>query len=68
MPTQEERLGALERAQVANNEQFTMLLSVIGEQGRDIKRIASTLEQHTELLKQQGELLREILHKLDERK
>lgn len=51
MATQEERLSALERSQIANNEQFTMLLGVIGEQGRDIKRLVEQGEQHTELLK-----------------
>jgi hypothetical protein len=68
MATQDERITALERAQIANNEQFTMLLGVIGEQGRDIKRIATTLEQHTALLTQHTALLQQILQKLDERK
>ena len=39
MTTHEQRLSALERTQIANNEQFTMLLGVIGEQGQDIKRM-----------------------------
>jgi hypothetical protein len=65
MPTQEERLSALERSQIANNEQFAILLGVIGEQGRDIKAmktdikeirtdmhsIAATLREHTTVLK-----------------
>ena len=50
MPTQEERLTQLERAQIANNEQFTMLLGVIGEQGADIQRMLNVLEQHTDIL------------------
>ena len=50
MPTQEERLTQLEKSQIANNEQFTMLLDVIGEQGRDIKRMLNVLEQHTDIL------------------
>ena len=50
MTTHEQRLTALERAQIANNEQFTMLLGVIGEQGQDIKRILNVLEQHTDIL------------------
>jgi len=50
MPTQEERLTQLEKSQIANNEQFTMLLGVIGEQGRDIKRMLNVLEQHTDIL------------------
>ena len=47
MTTHEQRLSALERTQIANNEQFTMLLGVIGEQGQDIKRMLNVLEQHT---------------------
>ena len=50
MPTQEERLTQLEKSQIANNEQFTMLLGVIGEQGADIKRMLNVLEQHTDIL------------------
>ncbi len=50
MATQEERLTQLEKSQIANNEQFTMLLGVIGEQGRDIKRMLNVLEQHTDIL------------------
>ena len=50
MPTQEERLTQLEKSQIANNEQFTTLLGVIGEQGRDIKRMLNVLEQHTDIL------------------
>jgi hypothetical protein len=52
MATQDERIAQLERAQIANNEQFTMLLGVIGEQGRDIKRMLNVLEQHTDILEQ----------------
>jgi hypothetical protein len=48
--TTHERLTQLERAQIANNEQFTMLLGVIGEQGADIKRMLNVLEQHTDIL------------------
>ena len=50
MATQEERLTQLEKSQIANNEQFTMLLGVIGEQGLDIKRMLNVLEQHTDIL------------------
>jgi|GraSoiStandDraft_51_1057287.scaffolds.fasta_scaffold2065830_1 hypothetical protein len=50
MPTQEERLTQLERAQIANNEQFTVLMGVIGSQGQDIKRMLNVLEQHTDIL------------------
>ena len=46
----EQRLSALEYAQIANTEQFTMLLGVIGEQGADIKRMLNVLEQHTDIL------------------
>ena len=48
--TTSERLAQLERAQIANNENFTMLAGVIGEQGRDIKRMLNVLEQHTDIL------------------
>ena len=45
MTTHEQRLSALERTQIANNEQF-----VIGSQGQDIKRMLNVLEQHTDIL------------------
>lgn len=50
MPTQEERLTALERSQIDTNKNMTIVLGIVAEQGRDIKRIAATLEQHSELL------------------
>ena len=48
--TTHERLTQLERAQIANNEQFTILLGTIGSQGQDIKRMLNVLEQHTDIL------------------
>jgi hypothetical protein len=48
--TTHERLTQLERAQMANNEQFTVLMGVIGSQGQDIKRMLNVLEQHTDIL------------------
>ena len=48
--TTHERLTQLERAQIANNEQFTVLMGVIGSQGQDIKRMLGVLEQHTDIL------------------
>lgn len=51
MTTHEQRLTALERSQIANNEQFAILLGVVGEQWRDIKRLVAQGDEHTELLK-----------------
>ena len=48
--TTHERLTQLERAQIANNEQFTILLGVAHDQGTDIKRMLGVLEQHTDIL------------------
>ena len=71
MATQEERLAQLERSQIANNEQFAILLGVIGEQGRDIKRTLAVVErqtellmQHTATLEQHSEAIRELLSRL----
>jgi hypothetical protein len=48
--TTHERLSALERSQIDTNHQITILTGVIGEQGRDIKRMLNVLEQHTDIL------------------
>ena len=48
--TTHERLTQLERAQRENNEQFTVLITVVGSQGQDIKRMLNVLEQHTDIL------------------
>ena len=48
--TTHERLTQLERAQRENNEQFTLLMTVVGSQGQDIKRMLNVLEQHTDIL------------------
>jgi lipid A disaccharide synthetase len=48
--TTHERLTQLERAQRENNEQFTVLMTVVGSQGQDIKRMLNVLEQHTDIL------------------
>jgi len=48
--TTHERLTQLERAQRENNEQFTVLMKVVGSQGQDIKRMLNVLEQHTDIL------------------
>jgi chromosome segregation ATPase len=56
MPTQEERLSALEKFQTSathireTEENTTILLGVIREQGRDIKRIFQRLEVVNERL------------------
>ncbi len=60
MATQDERLASLEKHARTTDENLTILLGTIGEQGRDIKRIATTLEQHTVLLSQHTDLLRGI--------
>lgn len=59
MPTQEERLTNLERFQRETiqavhdtNMNITALLVTVRAQGQDIKRIATTLDEHTDLLKQ----------------
>jgi lipid A disaccharide synthetase len=48
--TTDERLTQLEHAQRENNEQFTVLMTVVGSQGQDIKRMLNVLEQHTDIL------------------
>ena len=48
--TTHERLTQLERAQREKNEQFTVLMTVVGSQGQDIKRMLNVLEQHTDIL------------------
>lgn len=48
--TTHERLTQLERAQRENNEQFTVLMTVVGSQGQDIKRMLNVLEQYTDIL------------------
>ncbi len=57
MPTQEERLTALEQATRESlvhmrdtDMAVTAMVGVVRSQGQDIKRMLETLEQHTELL------------------
>jgi len=57
MPTQEERLIALEQAIQEfrghireTNENMTILLGTIGSQGQDIKRVLGILDGHTTTL------------------
>jgi hypothetical protein len=78
MPTQEERLAAVEKfTQVASGhirdteENVTILLGVIRSQGHDIRRLVeqgeqytSLLHQHTALLNEHTELLKQILARL----
>ncbi len=59
MPTQEERLTALEQATRESlvhmrdtDMAVTAMVGVVRSQGQDIKRMLETLEQHTELLKE----------------
>lgn len=51
MPTQEERLITLEKHARTTDENLTILLGTIGEQGRDIKTLVEQGKQHNELLK-----------------
>jgi hypothetical protein len=64
--TTHERLTALERSQIDTNHNITILTGVIGEQGRDIKRMLAVLEQHTSLLMQHGEILQQHSQMLQE--
>lgn len=64
MPTQEERLTALEQATRESlvhmrdtDMAVTAMVGVIRSQGQDIKRIFETLEQHTAILDQHTTLL-----------
>ena len=68
MPTQEERLTALERSQIETNKNMTILLGVVSEQQKDIKRILLTLDQHTTILTQHSQMLQAILARLPEPK
>ena len=67
MPTQEERLTSLERSQIETNKNMTILLGVVSEQQKDIKR-NSTLDQHTTILTQHSQMLQAILARLPEPK
>jgi len=75
MPTQEERLTALEQKFVAFqketvasiqevDENTTILLGVIRHQGRDIRRIFESLETMNQRLDEHTALLTEILTRL----
>ena len=64
MPTQEERLTALEQATRESlvhmrdtDMAVTAMVGVIRSQGQDIKRIFETLEQHTAILDQHTTML-----------
>ena len=85
MPTQEERLTSLERTQTTfqretaahireTDENITIMLGVIRDQGRDIKRIVErleTIEQHLDRMEtkfdEQSALLTQILTRLPEK-
>jgi hypothetical protein len=51
MATQEERLTNLEKHARTTDENLTILLGTIGEQGRDIKTLVAQGKEHNELLK-----------------
>ena len=68
MPTQEERLTSLERSQIETNKNMTILLGVVSEQQKDIKRILLTLDQHTTILTQHSQMLQAMLARLPEPK
>ncbi len=70
MPTQEERLTALEQKTAAHiqemDENFTIMVGVIRHQGQDIKRIFQRLETMDESLNTLKHHLNQIDTKSDE--
>ncbi len=60
MATQEERLAQLEKHARTTDENLTILLGTIGEQGRDIKRLVTSMTETNVILSQHTELLRGI--------
>jgi uncharacterized protein involved in exopolysaccharide biosynthesis len=70
MPTQEERLTALEQKTAASiqeiDENTTIMLGVIRHQGQDIKRIFQRLETMDESLNTLKQHLNQIETKFDE--
>jgi len=74
MPTQEERIAALEQKTAAHiqemDENFTIMVGVIRHQGQDIKRIFQRLETVDESLltvNQRLETMDESLHAVNQR-
>jgi hypothetical protein len=75
MATQEERLTSLEQFQQqtakhirSTDENFTILLGVIRDQGIDIKHIVERLDEMHAELNNHTVMLHQVLAKLDERK
>jgi uncharacterized protein Yka (UPF0111/DUF47 family) len=70
MPTQEERLTALEEKTAAHiqemDENFTIMVGVIRHQGQDIKRIFQRLETVDESLNTLKQHLYHLEAKIDE--
>ena len=70
MPTQEERLTALEEKTAAHiqemDENFTIMVGVIRHQGQDIKRIFQRLEKVDESLNTLKQHLDHLEAKIDE--
>ncbi len=70
MPTQEERLTALEQKTAAHiqeiDENTTILLGVIRHQGQDIKRVFQRLETIDESLNTLKQQLNQLETKFDE--
>ena len=70
MPTQEERLTALEQKTAAHiqemDENFTIMVGVIRHQGQDIKRIFQRLETIDENLNTFNKRLETIEHQLNQ--
>ena len=69
MPTQEERITALEQKTAAHiqemDENFTIMVGVIRHQGQDIKRISQrldTVDESLQTLKQQNSQFEIILN------
>jgi uncharacterized protein involved in exopolysaccharide biosynthesis len=70
MPTQEERITALEQKTAAHiqemDENFTIMVGVIRHQGQDIKRIFQRLETMDESLNSLKHQLNQLDTKIDD--
>lgn len=71
MPTQEERIAALEQKTTAHiqemDENFTIMVGVIRHQGQDIKRIFQRLESVDQRLDAMDESLNSLKHQFETR-
>jgi hypothetical protein len=69
--TTSERLAQLERFQQDSNHQFTILMGIVSEQEKDLKRMLTVLDEHTviltqhsHVLQQHSQMLQQILDRL----